>query len=65
MAGLVRSSVRRLSMLTHVRVHAQVARVSTRFLSTEQHGENGEKIPTEEEETSSTGIPSASNSVDR
>ena len=62
MAGLVRG-VRRLSMLIHVRVHARVARVSTRFVSTEQHDENGAKIP--EEETSSVALPSASSSVDR
>lgn len=64
MAGLVRG-VRRLSMLTHVRVHARVARVSTRFVSTEQHDENGAKIPNEEEATSSVAFPSASSSVDR
>ena len=62
MAGLVRG-VRRLSMLTHV--HGRVAKVSTRFLSTDQHGENGTKSTIEEEETSSAGFPSASNSVDR
>ena len=55
--------VRRLSMLTHV--HARVAKISTRFLSTEQNGENGTRSATEEEETSSTGFPTASNSVDR
>ena len=55
--------VRRLSVLTHV--HARVARVSTRFLTTEQHGENGTRSLSEKEETSSTGFPAASNSVDR